>query len=119
MSHGLGIPALSSSSAAALEVLRLLGFMVDMWSRHRDSLHQIMASTSSSEEDKEDHMPQQEAMMSMVERMEVELREQVRELWSSPSSCSGLPAEESPGTSHNDENDMAGQMKVRSTLFSV
>jgi len=63
----------SSSSAVAMEVLRLLGFMLDLWSRHRESLHQMMASSSLSEE--KGFVPQDEAMMSVVERMEVELRD--------------------------------------------
>jgi len=79
-----------------------------MWSRHRDSLHQIVASSASEEMEKEGLVAQEEAMMSVVERMEVELRE-LRELRTSPSQLRLL----SGGSSESSEEMTRKQEKKR------
>ena len=92
-------PSSMPQSSAAMELLRLLGFVLDSWSRHRDSLQSLAAGGEVRGEE-----------ARVVERLGCELRELcdmmvVVDESSSSSSCSGRS---SSGSS--DGGDEVGQV---------
>jgi len=61
----------SSSSSAEMKVLRLLAYVRDMWSRHRDSLQDLLLVSSLEEEGL---LVGEEDAAKVIEQLEAELR---------------------------------------------
>ena len=83
---------LGTSTGAAVEVIKLLGYVLDMWSRHKESLRAMVVSCEGKLVGADDETKQ------VAERLETELREW-RELWSS-SSRSSIKASSSEKVCH-------------------